>query len=231
MTNIIQDTSGSYLNANGYYNPTAGSGYTSNFFDDVIDPSGKVKNIVDNEKTRLDDKEEIIDELYFSKQRNDDFVKSETDRNNAYYRLVLIILGVFILCFLIYYLQSFFPFIPDLVIEILYIIVVAGGIIWLLLKYSDIQRRSRLDYNKIDFDYLLKEKNIVDTTNKSLVSRGTKVRQEISRNCVGAACCPSGSKFINNRCESFATMTTNKSIKSEFLPYSILPQYSESTST
>ena len=216
MSNIIQDTSGSY---------------TSNFFDDVIDPNGKVKNIVDNEKTRLDDKEEIIDELYFSKQRNDDFVKSETDRNNAYYRLVLIILGVFILCFLIYYLQSFFPFIPDLVIEILYIIVIAGGIIWLLLKYSDIQRRSRLDYNKIDFDYLLKEKNIVDTTNKSLVSRGTKVRPKIDENCVGAACCPSGSKFINNRCESFATMTTNKSIKSEFLPYSILPQYSESTST
>ena len=230
MTNIIQDTSGSYLNANGDYNPTAGSGYTSNFFDDVIDPSDKVKNIVDNETTRLENKEEIIDELYFSKQRNDDFVKSETDRNNAYYRLVLIILGVFILCFLIYYLQSFFPFIPDLVIEILYIIVIAGGIIWLLLKYSDIQRRSRLDYNKIDFDYLLKEKNIVDTTNKSLVSRGTKVRPKIDNdeNCVGAACCSSG-KFINNRCESFATMTTNKSIKSEFLPYSILPQYSEST--
>ena len=157
--------------------------------------------------------------------------------------LTVVFLAVCVLVLLIYLAQGVFFIIPDLIYALAYIIVISGGIITLLLQYMEIQKRSRMDFNKIDFGYLLDSNKMRDPNakNSSVLTRGTFTDAD----CKGEECC-TGINFIfkNNRCihETFVTigpsnqpnpeppketqMTTNKSNSSDFKDFTQQPTYS-----
>ena len=168
-------------------------------------------------------------------------MKSEISRKRAHRNMFYVFLAVCILVLLIYLAQGVFFIIPDLIYALAYIIVISGGIITLLLQYMEIQKRSRMDFNKIDFGYLLDSNKMRDPNakNSSVLTRGTFTDTD----CTGKDCCPSG-VFKNNRCinETFVTigpsnhpnpeppketqMTTNKSNSSDFKDFTQQPTYS-----
>lgn len=209
-------------------------------YEKVIVPSG-LQQIITNEKDRLEEKESKVNAVYDTKIRKDEFMKSEISRKRAHQNMFYVFLAVCILVLLIYLAQRVFFMIPDLIYALAYIIVISGGIITLLLQYMEIQKRSRMDFNKIDFGYLLDSNKMRDPNakNSSVLTRPTFTDAD----CTGKDCCPSG-VFKNNRCtnEAFVTigpsnqpkpeppketqMTTNKSNSSDFKDFTQQPTYS-----
>ena len=209
-------------------------------YEKVVVPSG-LQQIIDNENARLVEKEIKVNAVYDTKIRKDEFMKSEISRKRAHRNMFYVFLAVCILVLLIYLAQCVFIMVPDLIYALAYIIVISGGIITLLLQYMEIQKRSRMDFNKIDFGYLLDSNKIRDPNakNSSVLTRGTFTDAD----CKGKDCCPNG-VFKNNRCihESFVTigpsnqpnpeppketqMTTNKSNSSDFKDFTQQPTYS-----
>lgn len=207
----------------------------------VIVPSG-LQSIVTEEKDRLDQKKIKVDQAYFTKKRNDGFTRSAISRRQAHQNMFYVFLVVCILVLLIYLAQSVFFIIPDLVYDLAYIIVVSTGIITLLLQYTEIQKRSNMDFDKIDFGYLLDSDKIRDPDAKKR-SILTQAYEMTDQDCKGESCCPAGSVFQNNKCvESFLSigqshqpnpeppkemqMTTNKSNSSDFHNFTQRPSYS-----
>ena len=209
-------------------------------YEKVVVPSG-LQQIITNENARLNDKKSKVNAVYDTKIRKDEFMKSEISRKRAYQNMFYVFLAVCILVLLIYLAQGVFFIIPDLIYALAYIIVISGGIITLLLQYMEIQKRSRMDFNKIDFGYLLDSNKMRDPNakNSSVLTRGTFTDAD----CTGKDCCPNG-VFKNNRCinEAFVTigpsnqpnpeppketqMTTNKSNSSDFKDFTQQPTYS-----
>jgi len=179
-----------------------------NLYNSIIDPDDRVKTLLDNEKQRLDKKQQKIDKEYDTKIRKDDLLQSATARRKAYYHMFMVIALMIIGCFILYNVQYYIPIIPGIIIDLLIIAIVAGSLIYLLLHSIDIQKRDRLDFNKIDFSYLLKEKEIKNPNDKDRHLMATF--RDIS-DCVGNNCCPSGGKFVNNRCEAFTPMPSYSS--------------------
>lgn len=198
-----------------------------NLHDDVVLGS-QIKSLLDAEKIRLNTKKNGIDIEMHTKYRQDRFQESETGRKNANMKLFYTVLVTIIICFLWYYLNYYFPFLPQAAYEVGYILIITIAIIYLINQYMDIQKRSRMDFNKIDFAYLLDEDNIKDPNAPSsdVLARRRKTGTD---DCKGKDCCPtSNSIFKDNKCmklgESFQTM--NKSIESQFKSFSRRPTYS-----
>lgn len=209
-------------------------------YEKVVVPSG-LQQIINNENARLEDKESKVNAVYDTKIRKDEFMKSEISRKRAHRNMFYVFLAVCILVLLIYLAQGVFFIIPDLIYALAYIIVISGGIITLLLQYMEIQKRSRMDFNKIDFGYLLDSNKMRDPNakNSSVLTRN----KFTDADCTGKDCCPNG-VFKNNRCinETFVTigpfnqpnpeppketqMTTNKSNSSDFKDFTQQPTYS-----
>lgn len=210
-------------------------------YEQVIVPIG-LQSIVTEEKDRLDQKKIKVDQAYFTKKRNDGFTRSAISRRQAHQNMFYVFLVVCILVLLIYLAQSVFFIIPDLVYDLAYVIVVSTGIITLLLQYTEIQKRSNMDFDKIDFGYLLDSDKIRDPDAKKR-SILTQAYEMTDQDCKGESCCPAGSVFQNNKCvESFLSigqshqpnpeppkemqMTTNKSNSSDFHNFTQRPSYS-----
>jgi len=197
-----------------------------NLHDDVVLGS-RIKSLLDAEEIRLNTKKNGIETEMHTKYRRDRFRESETGRKNANMKLFYTVLVTIIICFLWYYLNQYFPFLPQTAYEVGYILIITIAIIYLINQYMDIQKRSRMDFNKIDFAYLLDEDNIKDPNAPSsdVLSRRNKGTDD----CKGKDCCPAtNSIFKDNKCmklgESFQTM--NKSIESQFKSFSKRPTYS-----
>jgi hypothetical protein len=194
--------------------------------DDVVLGS-RIKSLLDAEDRRLNTKKTGIETEMHTKYRQDQFRESETGRKNANMKLFYTVLVTIIICFLWYYLNYYFPFLPQAAYEVGYILIITIAIIYLINQYMDIQKRSRMDFNKIDFAYLLDEDNIKDPNAPS--SDVLARRNKGTDDCTGKDCCPtSNSIFKDNKCmklgESFQTM--NKSIQSDFKSFSKRPTYS-----
>ena len=195
--------------------------------DDVVLGS-QINSLLAAEETRLNTKKTGIETEMHTKYRQDQFRESETGRKNANMKLFYTILVTIIICFLWYYLNYYFPFLPQAAYEVGYILIITIAIIYLINQYMDIQKRSRMDFNKIDFAYLLDEDNIKDPNAPSSDVLARR-RNKGTDDCTGKDCCPaSNSIFKDNKCmklgESFQTM--NKSIQSDFKSFSKRPTYS-----
>mgnify|MGYP001200117948 CR=1 FL=1 len=200
---------------------------TGNLHDDVV-LGDRIKTLLQAENTRLNNKKSGIESAMHTKYRQDKFQESETGRNNANMKILYTVLVTIIICFLWYYLNYYFPFLPQTAYEVGYILIITVSFIYLINQYMDIQKRSRMDFNKIDFAYLLDEEKIKDPNAPSsdVLTRRKKAGTE---ECTGKDCCPaSNSIFKDNKCmklgETFQTM--NKSIQSDFKSFSERPTYS-----
>lgn len=169
-----------------------------NLYIEAVDPTNKIQNqILDNEQTRLENKKEVIDPIYFTKQRQNAQLRSTTLRKQANYRLLMVFFGTFILSMLLLIMRSYFPVLPEWLYDWLLIFIVGGGIAWMITIYADIQGRDKMDFEKVDFGKLLEVKSESDESDGlNLVSTLTT---DVSM-CVGADCCTSG-YFVNNVCQ------------------------------
>ena len=194
-----------------------------------------VKKILEDEQTRLDEKDKIVSPIYETNLREKEQMKSITLRNTAYNNLFMVFAGTLAIVLLLNILRDRIPTLPEFIMDLLTILVVSIGIILMLVMYIDIVKRDIMDYEKIDYGLLIDPKK-----NEDKIKTGISDNTDSNRGkCIGGVCCQTGDFFINNKCskcpeglrysdseskcvETFENYDGKKNVK----PYYRLPNYS-----
>ena len=160
--------------------------------------------IINAETERLNQKKQGIDAAYASQQRMVSLNQSYSMRMRSWSYLIAIISVAIVLSIMLGYTRNI---IPDFIVDILTIIILAGAIIWAYLIYADIQKRDENDYNLLSMQSssLMDPNNIISNGNTPDMSGNTT--SDVSSllfgtTCVGSQCCGSGLKYdtLTNSC-------------------------------
>jgi hypothetical protein len=197
-------------------NYSDGSNTNYNLYQDTVDPSGNVTRIIDAEINRISAKEVSINKEYETKERKEHFLRSNTSRKKAYYRMLMIVFIMVGVSVLLVYAKPFFPFVPGFVVDLLVVVVVSVGIIYLINAYMDISKRDRMDFDKIDFSYLYEPKEI-DKSDEPITAISESQNTPDDLLCIGGNCCPNGT-IINGVC-------TLETFTGKIEPFTPMPQY------
>ena len=202
--------------ANVFTDYSDGAGNNYNLYQDTVDPSGNVTRIIDAEIARIGAKQLKINKEYETKERKEHFLRSNTSRKKAYYRMLMIVFIMVGVSVLLVYAKPFFPFVPGFVVDLLVVVVVSVGIIYLINAFMDISKRDRMDFDKIDFSYLYEPKEI-DKSDEPITAISEHKNTADDSLCVGGNCCPTGT-IINGVC-------TLEQFTGKIEPFSPMPQY------
>lgn len=191
---------------------------------DTVDPSYQVESantsILSKEFNRLQSKKEVIDEIHFTTRRQNDQMRSLTMRRKAYYRLYGVLVATVILSLVLLVLKNYFPILPEWIWDWLLIFTIGGGLIWAIVLYVDLTKRDKLDFEKIDFGYLLDTSDITDKDNNKDKETNLLTRAIDGNACGGKGCCPNG-HFYDNRCNKCNRAGNNCATE----PFTTLPTY------
>ena len=182
-------------------------------------PSITIKNILDDEVSRLNGRKDAIDNAEEERKRMIQLTMSATERQQAYnniYIVIVITLAVFVGIKLIYQ----FEVVPDFILDILSALVISAGLIYCIILYSDIIRRTKMDFSQIDLGSpIVKSQTQIDKENADLIKSGSLAAIAAKANegkCVGEACCSTTNwDSENSRC-GFTTIQ----LSTDITPYS-----------
>lgn len=229
MTSVLDDNTKGFSSnnpntytASGTLDDGNNGSVSYNIYSDITPENGdELLGKLNAEKTRLDSKKTQIDELYETHNRKKHFKTSMADRNNAYWRMFMVILLLSIIIVLLYLFRKNFPLIPSWAMDLILIAVVAGGFIYLFTMYEDIWKRDQVNFSKLDPEspVMARDKKMEETSeNLEKGKISLAMNSETPDYCRGAQCCQSGQYFdtSTNQCvESFS----NYSPLNAFTPY------------
>ena len=148
-----------------------------------------VNRILDREKNRLDEKKKIIDNAEMSQKRLIDLTTNATLRNKAINKIYVVIT---ISLFIYLGIRLLSIFIPQIIADMLVILLVSVTIITIIKMYSDYNGRNNMDYNMIN---LGEPGQKPDSSSSSSSSESANLLESRFNGCVKEACCPKGSTF------------------------------------
>lgn len=109
-----------------------------------------IVEVLNTEVERINERKTAIDNAEEERTRIIALTSSATERQRAYNTIYAVIVAMLLGVVIIKMLYRF-EFVPDFVLDILIAAVVSAGLIYSLLLYSDIMRRSNMDFSQIDF--------------------------------------------------------------------------------
>lgn len=131
-----------------------------------------IAEVLNTELTRVNDRKTAIDNAEEERTRIIALTSSATERQRAYNTMYAVIVAMLLGVVIIKMLYRF-EFVPDFVLDILIAAVVSAGLIYSLLLYSDIMRRSNMDFSQIDFgDVPAKSQTQLDQELKDKIASG-----------------------------------------------------------
>jgi len=169
-----------------------------------------VKVILEREQNRLNDRKSAIDAADKGQKRMVDLTKNATQRNRAMNNLYMTVVIALIIYLAI---RQFVGILPELVIDIMMIVLVAGTILTLITMYYDYTRRNNMDYEMINLGEPSGLTGKSSTPGSGSSTGSGLLQSRIGGNCVGDACCPEGTTYN----EKYAICVQNEA------PYSKLP--------
>lgn len=188
--NAIQDLS---KHLSGMYNTLSDSTAASQ---NTIEQQNKVNDILQNEYTRLQQKQQNIDAATYGQKRVIELNTSYQKRYTAYTNIMIAVVATLLIYIAIYYLDTYVPVVPKVVLYVLTIFLFSGAIMYIFLVYIDIIRR-----DNIDFDQLQLAPPLLDASGNSI--GGTLNMQNNTFNplgyygCIGQSCCAPGTTWDN----------------------------------
>ena len=151
-----------------------------------------VKVILDREQARLNDRKSAIDAADQGQKRMVDLTKNATQRNKAMNNLYMTVVIALVLYLAI---RQFVGILPDLVIDIMMIVLVAGASLSLITMYYDYNRRNNMDYEMINLGEPSGLTGKTSTPGGGSSTGSGLLQSRIGGNCVGEACCPVGTTY------------------------------------
>jgi hypothetical protein len=107
-----------------------------------------VQAILEREEQRLNDKQIAVEAAYEGQQRMVTLSNSLSEKQKAYNYMIIVVVLLLIVYVGIKMLKSL-GLIPDVILDLLLIIILSAGIIYCFYLYVDIGKRSKIDFNQI----------------------------------------------------------------------------------
>lgn len=154
-----------------------------------------VDAVLEREKTRLLERKQAIDSAGVGQQRLIDLTRNATQRSRAINNIYIVgVVG------LLLYLAVRFAsgFLPELISDVLLIVVVSVTLLMMLKMYADLQRRNNMDFDSISLGEPSKMvgKSTPGSSSDSEGSAGAGlIESRIGGGCVKEACCPEGTTY------------------------------------
>ena len=165
-----------------------------NMYEETIETENKgVDKILTTELARLEGKKNVIDKIFITKERENAQMKSATLKKHAENRMIIVIVMVTLLLVFVVYIRTHFPFIPDFILDLTIIVILAGGLIMIMRMYLDIVSRDKLDFEKVNMNSLLNITTYGDSKDNN--DNGMNAVE-----CIGDNCCQTGYFFFDNKC-------------------------------
>jgi hypothetical protein len=174
----------------------------NNLYLETVDPKNEITTLLNNELKRLEAKQKVIDPLYDTKLRQNSQLRSMTLRKNALTHIFLVVVFIIGLCVSLFILKNYFPILPDLLVDSLLTVVIGGGIIYVVTLFINFSNRDLSDFEKLDYGTLMDLPN--SSSDISLLKNNIPglPDEETGQDCVGEACCQSGTYFYGNTCNT-----------------------------
>jgi hypothetical protein len=147
----------------------------------------QVKDILDREEQRLKDRQQAIDSADQQQKRMVELTGNAILRNKAINQMYIVVV-IALLLFVGVKLVA--GFIPEVVADLLVIIIVSGAIVIVAYMYYDYTRRNNMNYHEINLgDPAEMVKRVpTDSSNRNLLDLRLN-------GCVGQGCCAPGTTF------------------------------------
>lgn len=117
----------------------------------ILTQQENMKKILDIENGRLEIKKNQVDSEYSNKVRQIAMNENLQKRYNAYLKIILVFVSILVIIYIIFLLTSYFPIIPSILINMVYIIISSVGVIYSIIIYNEIQTHDPIDYDKLKF--------------------------------------------------------------------------------
>lgn len=159
----------------------------------------EMKNLVENENARIQTNIRRVEDNLTTKKRMVNFNENIRLRTEQYNQIMYTFVFTVVLLIAINYLNSMLPFLPLFISQGLIAIVGAAGVIKIYMIYTNMQARSRMNYNELDL-----EKPVVETPEQiaqkiaAATRRGSLLDSIDIGGCMGAACCDSSNNIVWN---------------------------------
>ncbi len=172
----------------------------------------EVKRILDREEQRLKDRKQALDSADENQKRLVDLTSNATLRTKAMNNIYLVVVIALLLFIGVKLIAGF---IPDILADLLVILIISGTIILVVYMYYNLMRRNNMDYNQID----LGDPAHMDGSKASNKSESKNLLDARLGGCVGQGCCAVGTTYndkysicVPNKTDTTAYFIDSKSM-------------------
>jgi hypothetical protein len=159
----------------------------------VLSKQQEVSAIIDEEKQRLEQKKQSIDNALVGKKRAIDLNEAYRMRQSQYLKIKVVFVVVLAICIMTTLLSRRYPIVPSIFITLINLIVILIGGIYGLFIYSSITSRSQMNYNELDLaGPVLPSEAEVDARQAAAGKAGDLLGTINAASCRGAECCFEG---------------------------------------
>lgn len=163
-----------------------------------LDLQNYLFSIISSEAQRLRNQAPAINQAYDSKQRMLFLTNSYRKRYNQY--LIIAVLSIIcpFIIFGLYLLQSNFPFIPSVIIDIIVALILTAYIITVMYIYIfNLYIRDKVDYDELSTSYLMDVvgSGVVATGPVHIGSSASPSPAPTAKTCINNDCCDTGTKW------------------------------------
>lgn len=166
----------------------------------VLSRQQEVSAIIDEEKQRLEEKKQSIDNALVGKKRAIDLNEAYRMRQSQYLKIKVVFVVVLAICIMTTLLSRRFPVVPSIFITLINMIVILMGGIYCLFIYSTIASRSQMNYNELDLAGPAAPTVSDIAASQAAAGKAGNLLGTINLlGCVGSACCSPGTKWDNEK--------------------------------
>jgi regulator of extracellular matrix RemA (YlzA/DUF370 family) len=161
----------------------------------VLDHQASMNQILVNEQSRLNQKQQDIDSAYLGKERAVILNDSYRLRYRQIFKIITVIIVTLILFILLMFASQAFPFIPSAIFELLSIIVVSAGVISIYYLTVNLLKRSKVYFNELNIPPPGANGNSL-TSGTSSSQDSNNLLSGLNLNmCIGSSCCSDGTTW------------------------------------
>lgn len=182
----------------------------------------EVRNIIEDEKERIQSNIDSTENNLTTKKRLIEFNESNRLRTEQYNNILYIFVITLFIILVIIIGGRQIEFLPDIITQILVIIIGSISAVKIFQMYYNINKRSHLDYNKLSLDKPAIDSPEQIKRNKEKAAKSGDLLGSISTGgCVGAECCDIGTIWNepSRKCTTVPTENTNEEFTTERLKY------------
>ena len=185
----------------------------------VLARQQEMSAIVNEEKDRLEQKKQSIDNALIGKKRAMDLNEAYRMRQSQMLKIKVVVVIVLAICIMTTLLSRRFPIVPSIFITLINMIVILMGGIYCLFIYSSLASRSQMNYNELHLDGPQVESDSEVAASQTAAGKAGDLLGTINpAGCTGSACCFEGTIWDTKKSKCVVAPATTASSASTAAP-------------